>query len=214
MIRASLALFLVVVVLLLVQTQPAVDRRRPEMSGATVAILSEIKAHDEAQDAVSEEDGRFLRMLVASRGARRVLEIGAASGYSAIWIGLGLRETGGELVTIEYDPARAREAAANIARAGLSDIVRVVSGDGFAEIPKLAGTFDVIFLDAWKRDYLRFFELTFPRVEPGGLFVAHNVVNKKDEMIDFLTAIDTRSDALSTIVSPSAEGMSVTYKRR
>jgi predicted O-methyltransferase YrrM len=212
MTRFSSVLVLVlttVVVLFGLQAAPAVQQ-----APAVWSVLKEIKAEDETHDAVSEEDGRFLRMLVASRGARRVLEIGAASGYSAIWIGLGLRETGGQLVTIEYDPARASEAAGNIARAGLSDIVRVVSGDGFVEIPKLSGTFDIVFLDAWKRDYHRFFELTFPRVTPGGLFVAHNVVNKKDEMADFLSAIETRPDAWSTIVSPSSEGMSVTYKRR
>ncbi len=214
MTRAPHLLIVLLIVLLAVQTTPTVQHTRVEVSPAILDVLSEIKAHDEAHDAVSEEDGRFLRMLVATRRARRVLEIGSASGYSAIWIGLGLRETGGELVTIEYDAARAREATANIARAGLSDIVRVVTGDGFAEIPRLTGTFDVVFLDAWKRDYLRFFDLAFPRVTPGGLFVAHNVVNKKDEMTDFLTAIDTRSDAWSTIVSPSFEGMSVTYKRR
>ena len=206
--------FTAVVVLFGLLAAPAVQDTTVEMTPAAWAVLNEIKSLDDAHDAVSEEDGRFLRMLVASRSARRVLEIGTASGYSAIWIGLGLRETGGQLVTIEYDAARAREAAANIDRAGFSDIVRVVAGDGFVEIPKLTGTFDVVFLDAWKRDYHRFFELTFPRVTAGGLFVAHNVVNKKDEMTDFLSAIETRPDAWSTVVSPSLEGMSVTYKRR
>ena len=71
------------------------------------ALLKQIKAADKEQLAVSEEDGRFLRLLVVTRGAKRALEIGAASGYSAIWMGLGMRETGGKLVTIEYDKARA-----------------------------------------------------------------------------------------------------------
>ena len=86
-------------------------------------MLAEIKSHDKELYAVSEEDGRFLRVLAATRGVKRALEIGSASGYSAIWIGLGLRETGGELFTIEYDAARARDAKANIERAGLADIV-------------------------------------------------------------------------------------------
>src|SRR6266550_4331190 len=74
-------------------------------------VLTDIKAKDKGLLAVSEEDGRFLRLMVASSGAKRALEIGGASGYSAIWIGLGLRETGGRLVTIEYDPVRAKELA-------------------------------------------------------------------------------------------------------
>ena len=152
-------------------------------------LLESIKAGDKGQLSVSEEDGRFLRVLVTTTNAKRALEIGSAHGYSAIWIGLALRDTGGRLTTIEYDAARAATAAANIRRAGLSDIVTVVPGDAFKEIPKLAGTFDFVFLDAWKPDYQRFFEMVFPRLNARGLFLAHNVVNKQGEMRDFLGTI-------------------------
>lgn len=181
---------------------------------AIAKILSSIRAADKGQLAVSEEDGRFLRVLVGATNAKSVLEIGAASGYSAIWIGMGLRQTGGRLTTIEYDAVRAKEAAANVQRAGLSDIVKVVSGDAFKEIPKVSGSFDLVFLDAWKPDYKKFFDMVFPRVNPGGLFLAHNVINKKNEMLDFLSAIETHPMALNTIVSPGHEGISITYKKR
>jgi len=176
-------------------------------------ILTDIKAKDKGLLAVSEEDGRFLRLMVASKKAQHALEIGGASGYSAIWIGMGLRETGGRLVTIEYDPGRAKELADNIKRAGLSDIVQVVAGDAFQQIPKIAGTFDFVFLDAWKKDYKRFYDMVYPRLDKGGLFLAHNVVNKKSEMGDFLDAIQKQPAVWTTIVSPSGEGMSVTLKR-
>jgi predicted O-methyltransferase YrrM len=176
-------------------------------------ILTDIKAKDKGLLAVSEEDGRFLRLMVASKKAQHALEIGGASGYSAIWIGMGLRETGGRLVTIEYDPTRAKELADNIKRAGLSDIVQVVAGDAFQQIPKVSGTFDFVFLDAWKKDYKRFFDMVYPRLDKGGLFLAHNVVNKKSEMGDFLDAIQKQPAVWTTIVSPSGEGMSVTLKR-
>jgi caffeoyl-CoA O-methyltransferase len=181
---------------------------------AVQTLLAAIRKADQAQLAVSEEDGRFLRTLVASTNARRVLEIGAASGYSGIWMGLGLRETGGRLTTIEFDPVRAREAAANLRAAGLDDIVQVIHGDAFVEIPKLAGAFDLVFLDAWKPDYKKFFDLVFPKVAPGGLFLAHNVINKKSEMRDFLRAIETHPQAITSIVSPGHEGISMTYRRR
>jgi caffeoyl-CoA O-methyltransferase len=177
------------------------------------AILKQIKATDKEQLSVSEEDGRFMRLLVATRGAKRALEIGAASGYSAIWIGLGMRETGGKLVTIEYDKARAQQALTNIKKAGLADVVHVIPGDAFAEIPKLTGTFDFVFCDAWKRDYQKFFSMVFPRMDKGGLFLGHNVINKRDEMADFLKTIQTSPAVLSSIVAPSGEGMSITYKR-
>ena len=177
-----------------------------------VKLLRQIKADDHDLLAVSEEDGRFLRLMAASSGATRALEIGGASGYSAIWIGLGMRATGGRLTTIEYDPARARLLADNIRRAGLSDIVSVVPGDAFKEIPKLSGDFDFVFLDAWKRDYKRFFDLVYPRLRPRGLFLAHNVVNKESEMRDFLETIQNNPAVLTTIVKPGNEGMSVTLK--
>jgi caffeoyl-CoA O-methyltransferase len=177
------------------------------------ALLKQIKAADKDQLAVSEEDGRFLRLLIVTRGAKRALEIGAASGYSAIWMGLGMRETGGKLVTIEYDNTRAAQAAANITKAGLSDVVQVISGDAFAEIPKVPGTFDFVFCDAWKRDYQKFFSMVFPRMDKGGLFLGHNVINKRDEMPDFLKTIHSSPDVLTSIVAPSGEGVSITLKR-
>jgi predicted O-methyltransferase YrrM len=188
------------------------QRSTPPRPVDPTALLREIKKADAGELAVSEEDGRFLRVMVASSRSRRALEIGGASGYSAIWIGLGLRETGGHLTTIEYDPARARAAAANIRRAGLDDVVTVVAGDAFQEIPKLAGEIDFVFLDAWKRDYKRFLDLVMPRLGPGGLFLAHNVVNKQSEMRDFLSAIQNNPALFTTIVTPSGEGMSVSYK--
>src|SRR5688572_13849902 len=176
------------------------------------SVLRGIKAADKGQLSVSEEDGRFLRVLVATRGAKSILEISGASGYSAIWLGLGARESGGRVVTIEYDAPRAREAIENVRRAGLTDVVRVVPGDAFKEIPKLQGAFDLVFLDAWKPDYKKFFDLVFPRLTPGGVFVAHNVVNKKSEMEPFLQAVHTHPALFTTIVSPSGEGMSVSYR--
>ena len=207
-----------------VPSAPGAPGNSPAVPAATVAagqvpapiaaILDEIKRGDTAQLAISPEDGQFLRMLVASTGRKRALEIGAAQGYSAIWIGLAMRDTGGRLVTIEYDPVRAKEAAANVKRAGLDDVVTVLSGDAFAEIPKLTGTFDCVFVDAWKRDYIKFFDLTYPRLDEGGLFLGHNVINKKSEMSDFLDRIATHPDLFTSIVAPGGEGVSISYKRR
>jgi len=177
-------------------------------------ILASIKAADKGQLAISEEDGRFLRVLVAMRQAKSVLEIGAASGYSGIWLGLGARESHGHVVSIEYDPQRAKEAAENIQKAGLTDVVRVIHGDAFVEIPKLQGTFDLVFLDAWKPDYIKFFNMVYPRLDPGGVFLAHNVVNKAKDMQPFLAAIQNNPGLFTSIVMPGSEGMSVSYKLR
>jgi hypothetical protein len=150
-------------------------RRHRRRSATTVGsadaadrvILKKIKAADKGQLAVSEEDGRFLRVLIATRRAKSILEIGAASGYSGIWLG-SARGIGGRVVAIEYDPQRAKEAAANITLAGSDRRRAVVHGDAFKEIPKLPGTFDFVFLDAWKPDYKKFFDMVYPALNPAG----------------------------------------------
>jgi caffeoyl-CoA O-methyltransferase len=187
---------------------------QPPVPADVALVLASIKKADTGQLSVSEEDGRFMRVLVVSHGSKRALEIGGASGYSAIWIGLGLRETGGHLTTIESDGGRAKAAADNVRRAGLDGVVTVVRGDAFTEIPKIAGAFDFVFLDAWKPDYKRFFDLVFPRLVPRGLFLAHNVVNKETEMRDFLSAIADGPAIATSIVRPGSEGMSVSVKLR
>ena len=106
-----LALLMAAVALLVTSAAPGAQ------SPDHAKLLGQIKAADKGQLAVSEEDGRFLRLLIASSGSKRVLEIGGASGYSAIWMGMALRDTGGRLVTIEYDPIRAKELTANIQKA-------------------------------------------------------------------------------------------------
>ena len=206
--------FLLVLLLTVFTTAAATGQSGGALTPQLESILKSIKAADKGLLAVSEEDGRFLRVLVAARGAKSILEIGAASGYSGIWLGLGARETGGRVTAIEFDPQRAAEAAANIRKAGLNDVVTVVHGDAFLEIPKVSGTFDVVFLDAWKPDYKKFFDMVFPRLNTGGVFAAHNVINKKSEMEPFLQTILTHPKLFTTIVSPASEGMSVSVKLR
>jgi predicted O-methyltransferase YrrM len=184
----------------------------PHVPAEIQRLLAAIRAADKGQLAVSEADGQFLRLLIVSNRTKHALEIGAASGYSAIWMGMGLRQTGGKLVTIEYDAQRAREAKANVEKAGLTDVVQVVSGDAFKEIPKIQGPVDFVFLDAWKPDYKKFFDLVYPRLTAGGLFLAHNVINKRSEMGDFLQAIETHPNLLTSIVAPSGEGVSISVK--
>src|SRR5213080_3866085 len=104
MVRMRAMRFLAVWTVIVIVTAPAAGQSAGAVTPQIESILKSIKAADQGLLAVSEEDGRFLRVLVATRGAKSVLEIGAASGYSGIWLGLGARESGGRVVTIEYDP--------------------------------------------------------------------------------------------------------------
>jgi predicted O-methyltransferase YrrM len=105
---------------------------------------------------------------------------------------------------------RARKRPRTIKRAGLPTSSPSCP-ETHSEIPKVPA-FDFVFLDAWKADYKKFFDLVFPRLTPRGLFLAHNVVNKQSEMKDFLTAIGDSDRVATSIVRPGSEGMSVTVK--
>jgi predicted O-methyltransferase YrrM len=158
---------------------------------------------------VPGRDGRFLHDLVIRNGYKRGLEIGSFTGYSALWLGLAFRKTGGRLVTIEFDAASGTEARKNIGRAGLEAVVDARIADAFTEIPKIDGDFDFIFIDAWKPDYVRFLNLVRGRVVEGGAIVGHNVTNHAEDMQDYLAAIRNDAGLETTFHELSAEGISV-----
>ena len=101
---------------------------------------------------VDAEVGALLRVLATALGARRILEIGTAIGYSGIWLA-GALPPDGMLITLELDETRAREARENFARAGLADRTSVIVGDAQLKISKVAGPFDLIFQDGAKQLY-------------------------------------------------------------
>lgn len=171
-------------------------------------ILDDIQANQRFQN-VPPNDGRLLRLLVESMDAKHVVEVGASTGYSGIWIGLALQKTGGKLTTHEIDPGRAATARANFKRAGMSDIITLVEGDAHEEVSKLKGPIDLLFLDADKDGYLDYLNKLLPLVRPGGLIVGHNIT---PGMADprFMTAITT-NPGLETIVR---SGVSLTLKKR
>ena len=158
-------------------------------------------------------DGRFLHDLIVRNGYKKGLEIGSFTGYSALWLGLGFKATGGGLVTIEYEAARGEEARKNLQRASLQAVVDARIADAFAEIPKIEGGFDFVFIDAWKPDYVKFLKLVRDRVAAGGVIVGHNVTNYAQDMQDYLAAVRNDPGLETTFHELSAEGMSVSVVR-
>jgi predicted O-methyltransferase YrrM len=128
--------------------------------------------------AVTPNQGRLLELLVSIHGARRVLELGTLGGYSTIWLARGL-PAGGHLVTLEADPRYAEVALANIAAAGLAEVVQLRVGPALETLPELAaegGPFDLIFIDADKQNYPGYLEWSLKLSRPGTLLIADNVV--------------------------------------
>ncbi len=164
---------------------------------------------------ISPVDGQLLEMLVRVSSSKRCLEIGTANGYSAIWIALGLRATGGHLTTIEINPTLAEQARENLRRVGLDDVVTVITGDAFEVVPTLEGSFDFIFMDDGKSDSGRCFNMLFPRLAVGGLLTAHNVILLRGMMAGFLDSAENHPDLHTVIVGTDrGDGISLSYRLR
>ena len=163
---------------------------------------------------VPRVDGEFLHDFIVERGYKRGLEIGTSNGYSAIWMGMALRKTGGKLVTLEIDKRRASLARENFRRVGFEDVIELREGDALEIIPGLSGPFDFVFIDAWKPDYIRYFRMVFPKVRVGGAIFAHNVLSHGSEMREFLEEIEKHPDLETWIERRSSAGISVSVKGR
>ena len=157
------------------------------------AVLARLEAEDvkEREEGVPRElrarqvarsTGQFLFALTAPQVDCEVLEIGGSRGYSSIWLGAGVRHFGGRVLSLEADPVKIEAWERNVAEAGLEETVELIPGDAFATLPEIQDVFDIVFIDAEKDDYERLFALSRDKVEPGGVFVADNVLSHQDTL--------------------------------
>src|SRR6476619_4734322 len=132
-----------------------VERYLAKLNRWSSAVLAETAKANESRGLplVDAEVGALLRVLATAVGAKRILEIGTAIGYSGIWLA-GALPPGGLLLTLEMDEDRARRARENFARAGVADRVNVIVGDARRMLAKVAGPFDLIFQDGDKQLYV------------------------------------------------------------
>jgi predicted O-methyltransferase YrrM len=124
---------------------------------------------------VSRRDGQLLYAMGRGTGARRIVEFGTSFGISTIYLAAAARDNGGHVVTTEIEAAKCRTAEANLARAGLADVVDVREGDALTTLTAVEGPIDLVFLDGWKDLYLPVLELLLPAMRPGATVAADNV---------------------------------------
>jgi len=160
-------------------------------------------------------DAMMLRILVESTKAKRGVEVGSANGFGAINMGIGFERTAGHLYTLEIDPQSVKECQENLKKVGLENIVTCIEGDALETLPRLEGEFDFVFIDALKRDYLKYLKLIEPKLKPGAVIVGDNVIQSARAMKDFLDYIQENPNYDTVIIRASMEkndGMSVSYK--
>lgn len=125
--------------------------------------------------AVSAAQGKLLYLTTLSIGAKRILEVGALGGYSAIWLARALPKDG-ELISLEIDASHAEVARANIARARLAAKVEVITGKAIDTLPRLKAPFDLSFIDADKANNAEYFAHALCLSRKGSVIIVDNVV--------------------------------------
>lgn len=175
------------------------------------SILNRLENTAKQYTNIAPKNGQFLSILTRSIHAKYVLEVGTSNGYSAIWFAAALKETGGRLTTLENNPYRAMEAQEHLNEAGFDDIVEIRVGDALEEIPKCDTTFDLVFLDAEKSEYLKYLELALPNIRQGGLIVADDTITMCDEMLDYVDFV-FNTPLLDSVDVPLDDGIILSYR--
>ena len=182
-------------------------------------VLARLEAEDEAEQdaglppaqrslAVGPESGRLLFALVAPNAGCEVLEIGGSRGYSAIWLAAAARILGGRVLSLEQDAAKIEAWRRNVADAGLEEWAELVEGNARETLPAVGGSFDVVFIDAWKDDYEWYFGEARTKLEPGGLVVADNV--DTSPVVKAYAAARQADPTLVSVTVPLGNGLEVT----
>jgi predicted O-methyltransferase YrrM len=131
---------------------------------------------DEMLLPVGRATGTLLNLLAREAGARRILEVGSSFGYSTVWLADAARAVHGKVISLELKREKTEYATAQLARAGLADFVEFRVGDALESLAALAGPFDLVLIDLWKNLYVPVFGLLHPKLAPGALVVADNMI--------------------------------------
>lgn len=125
---------------------------------------------------VGREAGILLYLLASGGKAKRILELGTSYGYSTVWLAAAARATGGKVQSLELRDFKIDHARQALTRAGLSTRAEFYQGDCLETLKTLPGPFDFVLLDVWKDLYLPCFELVHPKLAPGGIIAADNML--------------------------------------
>jgi predicted O-methyltransferase YrrM len=144
------------------------------------------RRRDEFLISVGHHTGLLLNILAKGAGARNILEVGAAYGYSSIWLAEAARKTSGKVFSLEISLPKQEYARSMIAKAGLAKHVEFLLGDARETIASLAGPFDFVLVDLWKDLYIACFDLFYPKLKLGAIVVADNMLRPEEHLSEAL----------------------------
>jgi predicted O-methyltransferase YrrM len=164
---------------------------------------------DQVLLAVGPATGQLLNILVKSLTAPNILELGTSYGYSGIWLAEAAKATGGRLTTMElqdYKSAHAREMSE---KAGLADVVDFKVGDAVAMIGEMPGGIDFVLVDLWKDLYIPCLEAFYPKLNPGAIIVADNIIMPGGEDVAAYVRAIRAKPKISSVLLPVGSGIEV-----
>ena len=191
------------------------ERRAEEEHRRTAAPGSPGTDLDDLLLSVGRDAGMLLYLLATGAQSRRILELGTSYGYSTVWLAAAARTTGGKVTSLELREFKIEHARQALTRAGLSSRVEFHCGDCLDTLKTLPGPFDFVLLDVWKDLYLPCFELVHPKLAPGGVIAADNMLlpeSTRPHADAYRKAVRAAGD-LDSVLLDVGNGIEISRKR-
>jgi len=159
--------------------------------------------------AVGPHTGRLINVLARSLDAPHILELGTSYGYSTIWLGEAARAAGGRVTTMEMQDYKSRYARDMAARAGLERHIDFKVGDAVEMIDELTDPIDFVLLDLWKDLYVPCLEAFYPKLAPGAIVVADNMLRPGGENVQRYGQAVRAKAGIDSVLLPVGSGLEV-----
>jgi predicted O-methyltransferase YrrM len=164
---------------------------------------------DEMLLPVGRATGSLINLLVRETCARSILEVGSSYGYSTVWLAEAAHAVGGKVISLELRAAKTEYATERLRHAGLADCVEFRVGDALESLAQLSGPFDLVLIDLWKNLYVPVFELLHPKLAPGALVIADNMIepaSARPHAQAYRLAVHAARD-MSSVLLPVGNGL-------
>ena len=192
--------------------QATLRQRHPD-GFAAMSAREQADAYAELYIPVSPEGGRLLYTLIRASHPATVVEFGTSFGISTIHLAAAVRDNGtGRVVSTELNAAKVARARANLAEAGLANVVTILEGDALQTLGGLPGPVGFVLLDGWKNLYLPVLRQLEPRLTPGALVVADDTVSMAAEMADYLSYVRDPAHGYLSVSFPESDGLEITCR--